>query len=132
MNQKLSLPIVVYDNQCYLCVKFAKIVNVMGRGKLTMIGHYSEQGETIRKQILDETALDMFWFIDKKIAYGGRAALFPLIKAILFSKKKTSSQIKINPTSKLHCKSRKAVFLRSASLICNSKKINLSTNVEKI
>lgn len=131
MIQKLSLPIVVYDNQCYLCVKFAEIVSFMARGKITMIGHYSEHGESIRKQLLDETALDMFWFIDKKTAYGGRAALFPLIKSILFSKKKTS-KIKVNPASKLHCKNSKAVFVRSASLICNSKKINLSTNIEKI
>ncbi len=131
MKQKLSLPIVVYDNQCYLCVKFAKIVNFLARGKLTMIGHYSEHGENIRNLILDETALDMFWFIDKKTAHGGRAALFPLIKAVLFSKKK-ASKIKVNPTSKLHCKSGKAVFFRSASLIRNSKKINHSTNIEKI
>ena len=103
----------------------------MARGKITMIGHYSEHGENIRKQILDETALDMFWFIDKKTAYGGRAALFPLLKSILFSKRKTTSKIKINPTSKIYCKNGKAVFLRSASLICNSKKINHSTNIEK-
>lgn len=131
MNQNLSFPIVVYDNQCYLCVKFAKIVSFMAGGKITMIGHYSEQGENIRKQILDETALDMFWFIDKKTAYGGRAALFPLLKSILFSKRKTASKIKVNSTSKVYCKNSKAVFLRSASLICNSKKINHSTNIEK-
>lgn len=131
MNQNLSFPIVVYDNQCYLCVKFAKIVSFVAGGKITMIGHYSEQGENIRKQILDETALDMFWFIDKKTAYGGRAALFPLLKSILFSKRKTESKIKVNSTSKVYCKNGKAVFLRSASLICNSKKINHSTNIEK-
>jgi len=37
---------------------------------------------------LDESALDMFWLIDKKTAYGGRSAILPLIKLIL-SKKNT-------------------------------------------
>ena len=33
-----------------------------------MIGHYSDFGTKIRNEILDESALEMFWFIDKKRA----------------------------------------------------------------
>ena len=29
-----------------------------------MVGHYSDFGTKIRNEILDESALDMFWFID--------------------------------------------------------------------
>lgn len=122
MNQ-LKQPIVVYDNQCYLCVKFAKFVNFLAQGKFTMIGHYSEKGEKIRNQILDKSALEMFWYIDNKTAYGGRAALFPLMKGIL-SKKNKQNKTQINSTEQLYCKNGKAVFLRSASLLSNSKKIN--------
>jgi len=120
-----NIPIVLFDNQCYLCTKFAKTVNFFARGKITMVGHYSEIGRDIRKSILDESALDMFWFINQKRAYGGRAALFPLIKSILSEKTKKSSMFKINDECQQDCKTVKAVFVRSSSLITNSKIIDL-------
>jgi hypothetical protein len=67
----------------------------------------------------------MFWLIDEKTAYGGRAALFPLIRAIITSKKKKSNNIKFENKCKQECKTVKSVFIRSASLLSNSKKIDL-------
>jgi len=125
MKMDKNIPIVLFDNQCYLCTKFAKTVNFFARGKITMVGHYSEIGRDIRKSILDESALDMFWFINQKRAYGGRAALFPLIKSILSEKTKKSLMFKINDECKQDCKTVKAVFVRSSSLITNSKIIDL-------
>jgi len=122
---KENTPIVVYDDQCYLCTQFAKIVNFMARGNLTIIGHYSNQGEEIRNQILDESALDMFWLIDEKNAHGGRAALFPLIRSIITSKEKKSKKMKFDSNCEQECKTAKSVFLRSASLLSNSKTIEL-------
>ncbi|KAF6246879.1 hypothetical protein C6990_07215 [Nitrosopumilus sp. b3] len=117
-------PIVVFDNQCYLCMKFVKIVKFFARGKITIIGHYSEFGKKIRDEILDESALDMFWFIDKKRAYGGRAALLPLLKSFFSKKTKKFTSIDIDDSCEQDCKTAKAVFVRSASLLTNSKKIN--------
>ena len=125
MEIRENMPIVLFDNQCYLCVKFAKIVDFFARDKITMIGHYSKFGEKIRNEILDETALDMFWFIDKKMAFGGRAALYPLIKSMFSKKIKKSSIVKINEECQQDCKTIKAVFVRSSSLLTNSKKIDL-------
>lgn len=125
MNIKENSPIVLYDDQCYLCTKFAKALHFISRSKLTIIGHYSNQGEKIRNQVLDDSALEMFWLIDKRTAYGGRAALFPLMLAILKSKKRGSSRIKFNDNCTQECKTIKSVFVRSASLISNSKKIEL-------
>ena len=125
MEIKENVPIIVYDNQCYLCVKFAKFVDFFARGKITMVGHYSNFGIKIRNEILDESALDMFWFIDKKRAYGGRAALFPLVKSIFSEKKEKLSTMKVNENCQQDCKTVKAVFLRSSSLLTNSKKIDL-------
>jgi len=119
------LPLIVFDDQCYLCGQFIKIVNFFARDKITIIGHYSDFGIKIRDEILDESALDMFWFIEKKVAYGGRAALLPLIKAIISNKSKKLPITKINNDCKQECKTIKAVFLRSFSLFSNSKKINL-------
>ena len=125
MEIKENTPIVVYDNQCYLCVKFARFVEFFARGKMTMVGHYSDFGIKIRNEILDESALDMFWFIDKKSAYGGRAALFPLVKSIFSKKTKNSSTIRVDENCQQDCKTVKAVFLRSSSLLTNSRKIDL-------
>jgi predicted DCC family thiol-disulfide oxidoreductase YuxK len=122
---KENIPIVVYDDQCYLCTKFAKMVNFLSRGNLTIIGHYSNEGEEIRNQILDDSALEMFWIIDEKTAFGGRAALIPLIRAIITSKKKKSNNMKLKSNCKQECKTVKSVFIRSASLLSNSKKIEL-------
>jgi len=125
MDIREDFPIVLFDNQCYLCTKFAKTVNFLARGKITMVGHYSERGGKIRENMLDESALDMFWFINQKRAYGGRAALFPLIKSIFSEKIKKSSISRINEDCKQDCKTVKAVFVRSSSLITNSKVIDL-------
>jgi predicted DCC family thiol-disulfide oxidoreductase YuxK len=125
MKIKENTPIVVYDNQCYLCVKFARFVEFFARGKMTMIGHYSDFGIKIRNEILDESALDMFWFIDKKRAYGGRAALLPLVKSIFSKKTKNTSTLRVDENCQQDCKTVKAVFLRSSSLLTNSRKIDL-------
>ena len=125
MEIKENTPIVVYDNQCYLCVKFARFVDFFARGKMTMVGHYSDFGIKIRNEILDESALDMFWFIDKKRACGGRAALLPLVKSIFSKKTKNTSTMKIDENCQQDCKTVKAVFLRSSSLLTNSRKIEL-------
>ena len=125
MEIKGNVPIVVFDNQCYLCVKFAKFVDFFARGKITMVGHYSEIGIKIRNEILDESALDMFWFIDKKIAYGGRVALIPLVKSVFSKKTKKSSSMRFNEDCQQGCKTVKAVFVRSSSILRNSRKIDL-------
>jgi predicted DCC family thiol-disulfide oxidoreductase YuxK len=121
---KEKLPTVVYDNQCYLCVKFAKMIEFLSRGNLTIIGHYSDSGIKLRK-MLGESALEMFWLIDKKTAYGGRAALLPLLRAIITTKQVRSNKTKVDVQCKQDCKTVKAVFIRSASLFSNSKKIDL-------
>ena len=123
MEIKDEIPIVLFDDQCYVCIKFATIVNFFSRGKITMVGHYSDFGEKIRKEILDDSALEMFWFIDEKIASGGRAALFPLIKAIFSTKSRKTKFAQMNNICSDECKSVKAVFVRSFTLITNSKKL---------
>ena len=125
MKVKDEVPIVLFDDQCYVCIKFATIVNFLAKGKITMVGHYSNFGIKIRKEILDESALEMFWFIDKKRASGGRAALFPLIKAIFSTKSRKTKFDQIDNICSDDCKGVKTVFIRSFTLITNSKKIDL-------
>ena len=125
MEIKDEIPIVLFDDQCYVCIKFAIIVNFLARGKITMVGHYSNFGIKIRDEILDESALEMFWFINEKRASGGRAALFPLVKSIFSTKSRKTKSVQIDTICSDDCKSVKAVFVRSFTLITNSKKIDL-------
>ena len=125
MEIKEEIPIVLFDDQCYVCIKFATIVNFLARGKITMIGHYSDFGKKIRNEILDQTALEMFWFIDEKRASGGRAALFPLIKSIFSTKSRKRKFTQLDNICSKDCKTVKSVFVRSFTLITSSKKIDL-------
>ena len=126
MNFHDSLPLMIYDDKCYVCIKFAKLMNFLAKGKLRMIGHYTEFGGKIREEILEDDALEMFWFIDKKTAYGGRAAIIPLLSAILRIHDKKFDEMNIQESCNIGCKDSLAVFFRSASLITHSKKIKIS------
>ena len=125
MKLEKMVPLVIYDNECYLCVQFAKFVNFLTKGRLRLVGHYTDFGKEIRDNILDKRALEMFWFIDEKTAYGGRAAIGPLFSAILHVNGKNIRKKNIGDSCILGCKSPKAVFFRSASLLTHSKRINL-------
>ena len=95
------VPLMVYDNECYVCVQFAKLVNYLAKGRLYLVGHYTDFGKDLRDNFLDSSALKMFWFIDSKTAYGGRAAISPLFSAILNSSKSfPKKKIQIIPHNK--------------------------------
>jgi len=123
LNEKL--PLMVFDDKCYVCIKFAKVVNYLTKGRLRMVGHYTEFGKLIRDDFLGDDALEMFWFMDKNTAYGGRAALRPLISAIFNLDGTNTNKISIQESCDIGCKDSFAVFFRSASLITHSKKISL-------
>ena len=125
MELKDSVPLVVYDNQCRVCIQFAKVVNYLAKGKLRLIGHYTDFGKQIRENFLDQSALEMFWFIDSKTAYGGRAALGPLFSAILHVKDNNSENMVFQESCDIKCNDTAAVFFRSVSLLTNSRKIKI-------
>ena len=125
MDIKENCPIMLFDDQCYLCTKFANFFGFFLGSKLAIVGHYSKVGEEIRKEILDETALEMFWIINKDRAYGGRAALIPLARLFWTHQRKTIRKIQVQDRCEQECKTVKAVFVRSASLFRNSRTINI-------
>ena len=120
-----KMPLMVFDDKCYVCIKFAKMVNYLTKGRLRMVGHYTDFAKSIRDNLLGDDALEMFWFINKDTAYGGRAALRPLISAIFNLSGTTTNEIPIQESCDIGCKDSFAVFFRSASLITHSRKISL-------
>ena len=127
-----QLPIVLFDNQCYWCEKFIKIINFFARDKIPIVGHYSDFGIKIRNKILDESALDMFWFINKNTAYGGRAAIMPLVNTVLFRRTKNVTKIKVKDECKQNCKTVKAFFTRTSSLLRNSNTIKIDLDLNQL
>ena len=112
----------IFDNRCYLCTKFAKIVHRISRGRLECIGHYTKEGISMR-QILGESAVEMFWFVKEKQAFGGRAALIPLVRFLASTEPSGSTRFEDHEPQ--GCKTPGAVFIRSASIITHSRKINI-------
>ena len=68
MDLEKLVPLVLYDNRCYLCIKFAKVINFLAKGRLLLVGHYTDLGKKLRDEVLGSSALSMFWFIDEKKA----------------------------------------------------------------
>jgi hypothetical protein len=119
------LPLMIYDDKCYLCAKFAKIVSIFAKKKFPMVGHYTDFGMKIKAEIFSNNydSTKMFWFIVDKTAYGGRAALLPLISCILKSKTRSFTQYDISSSCDASCKTPRSVFLRTKNLFSNSEKI---------
>ena len=121
-----TFPLGLYDDKCYVCSKFAQIVSLLSRRSIIMVGQYTDEGQKVIEQLDHPNAFEMFWFINGKRAYGGRATLLPMIKHMLKPSKscKPILSTKTNPCS-TQCKTVKAAFLRSMSIMKNSETIDL-------
>ena len=121
-----TFPLGLYDNKCYVCSKFAQIVSFLSRGSIIMVGHYTDEGQKVMERLRHPNAFEMFWFINAKCAYGGRAALLPIIKCMLKPSKSNKPALSSKTDScSTQCKTVKSVFLRSISIMKNSETINL-------
>ena len=121
------VPLVIYDDKCYLCSKFASIVHTFAKDKILIIGHYSDTGMKIKSEIFDQNydSTGMFWLITKKTAYGGRAAILPLLQRILTGKSRKNLRYDPSSSCNQDCKTSRAFFMRTKSLLFNSEKIIL-------
>ena len=122
MGWRDDMPIVLYDDECAACSVFASAVHRAAGGCVGMVGHYTEAGEAIRSEALGGDALSMFWFLDGKTAYGGRAALLPLARQ-LFRRRCGKKEPGPGPARCASCRDPRSVLLRSASLLSHSRKM---------
>lgn len=120
--------VIIYDNLCSLCTAFARCACMLSRGRLRPVGHYSQEGEGAYRDALGADALKMFWIVSGGTAFGGRAALRPLLSEIARGAYRAprNRDVVEPPDSgcgKSGCSGPKKAIARSASLILNSKKI---------
>lgn len=125
----LAYPILIYDNRCYSCTKYAKIVNDIVKNRCVIVGHYTIPGKEIKEQLFPKgyEGLEMSWFIIDGYAHGGRAGLFRLLKYIILGRKKgkyPKNEFSLAECT-TDCKTVKGIFLRSSSLVTMYKKFSV-------
>lgn len=80
-------PVLLYDNYCVSCSKFALTVYHLSKKNVEILGHFdidkSQKLKNIVFQGYDKDPTRMFWFIKKGKAYASRGGLIQLIKEII-------------------------------------------------
>jgi hypothetical protein len=127
VNVQELVPILIYDDSCFHCSKFASIVKSFAGKNIAIVGHYTDLGKEIKSKIFpkDYDSTRMFWFVTNKMAYGGRAGVFPLLLCMLTRRPRNSTLKDIPLTYGNDCKTTKAFFMRAKTLLSNSQKIPL-------
>jgi hypothetical protein len=96
---KFSQPLLIYDDKCSSCTKFAKVAAKLSRGWIRIAGHYfSQEAMDTKKTVFppDYDATKMFWLINKNGAFGARSGLFQSIKEIIIGNFKSISKSKFS------------------------------------
>jgi hypothetical protein len=148
-SSSFSQPLLIYDDKCSSCAKFARTAAKLSRGWIRIAGHYySQEAIDIKKMVFppDYDATKMFWLINRKGAYGARLGLIQVVKEIAVgifkisfreqhynnkNNKNSSSSSSSNETAencsynyKESCMSTKNTLSRIFNLMKNSGKIN--------
>ena len=86
ISSLFSRPLLIYDDKCYSCTKFAAMAGTLSRGWIRIAGHYYSQEAKQAKRVIfppDYDPTKMFWLVNKNGAYGARSGLPQVIKEIL-------------------------------------------------
>ncbi|HKZ61438.1 MAG TPA: hypothetical protein VJZ68_03340 [Nitrososphaera sp.] len=125
LSSMFQRPLLIYDDKCYSCAKFAKVASTLSRGWIRVAGHYYSQEAKEAKEMIFPPGYDatkMFWLINKNGAYGARSGLLPVVRQIIagmFRGGKTSdiaAACEYDSTS-MSCYTPTNVFKRLAGLL---------------
>ena len=135
-----SRPLLIYDDKCSSCAKFAKAVNLLSKGWIRTAGHYySREADEAKKLVFPSgyNATKMFWLINSEGAYGARSGLIPVIKEIVLvnigKKKIKDSQnqdkylIACDYTGEMSCMSTKSTLKRFIDMMLSGARFSFST-----
>jgi len=95
--------ILLYNDRCSICYRMARIAWRITRGRIKILGMYSEEAREHRSKILDilggneEIYSSMPWLIDSKKIRGGISILPPIILEALISVAKPGSNVFLDP-----------------------------------
>jgi hypothetical protein len=86
MSSAFSRPLLIYDDKCSSCRKFAVLAKMLSRGWIRVAGHYySREAMNAKKAIFPSNydSTQMFWLINNQGAYGARSGLRQVLKEIV-------------------------------------------------
>lgn len=78
-------PLLIYDDKCYSCTRFAQLVNRLSRGWIRTAGHFYSQEAAEAKDTIFPEGFDptkMFWLVNRHGAFGARSGLVRVVKEI--------------------------------------------------
>ena len=130
LSSIFSRPLLIYDDKCSSCGKFAQIASILSRGWIRTAGHYySQEAKNARKLVFppDYDPTKMFWLINENGAFGARSGLLPVIKEIIKGifkdgKNLDNYNIVCNYRKEMSCISKKNTIKRVANMMRNSGK----------
>ncbi len=139
LGTSVNFPVLIYDDLCASCVTYAKIVNKLVSGKITIIGHYSEEGKRFKSKIFPQgyEGLEMSWFVTQDMAHGGSEGLRRLLRYVFSASRfKSNQDFQKNKFyySKCFsdCKSAQGVMFRSLSILKESKTIPINVESDTV
>lgn len=130
----VNFPALIYDDMCASCTAYARIVNKLVNGKITMVGHHSKAGKEFKNKIFPQgyKGLEMSWFVTPDTAYGGSKGLRKLLGYIFslnrFADKQNFQKNEFDYSRcSSDCKSVHGVMFRSQSILREGKTIPIKT-----
>lgn len=124
-------PLLIYDDKCYSCTKFARVASALSRGWIKVAGHYYSQEAKEAKEMIFPPGYDatkMFWLVNKNGAHGARSGLLPVAREIIFGMFRggkvndITAACEYNGTS-MSCYTPINVFRRLASMLSRGAKV---------
>jgi len=81
----LARPILLYDNDCGICTRFAHIAERTSKGWIDTVGLFTRRGMKIKWDFFSprDRPDDNFWLLVGDVGYGGRSGLLPLAREIV-------------------------------------------------
>jgi len=86
LSSVFQRPLLIYDDKCYSCAKFAMAARTLSRGWIRIAGHYYSEDARKAKEMVFRPGYDatrMFWLINKSGAHGARSGLLPVAREII-------------------------------------------------
>ena len=84
---KFHFPVLIYDNYCSSCSKFAQVIYRLSKRKIEILGHFDiERSLELKALVFHSYSKDptkMFWYIKKDKAYASRNGLYQVIKDLI-------------------------------------------------
>lgn len=84
---EFHFPVLIYDNYCTSCFKFAKIIYQLSKRNIEILGHFDiDRSKKLKELVFENYSKDptkMFWLVKKDKAFASRQGLSEVIKELI-------------------------------------------------